>query len=176
MKGVMRFDKKRKHNPIYVVPYKILKRVSNVAYELEFSAKLALVHPVFHIWLLKKCVGDPASIVLLESVAVKDSLSYEDVPVKILNLQVRRLRNKEVASVKKCIAYPNSVLPIEGLDVQENPYYKEFMVQILDRQVKKLRIKEVASVKVLWKNHLVKGETWEAETAMKSLYPRLFVN
>ena len=36
----------------------------------------------------------------LESVAVKDSLSYEDVPVEILDRQVRRLRNKEVASVK----------------------------------------------------------------------------
>ncbi|XP_069147003.1 uncharacterized protein [Solanum lycopersicum] len=100
MKGVMRFDKKRKLNPRYVVPYKILKRVSHVAYELEFPAKLALVHPIFYIWLLKKCVGDPASVVLLESVVMKYSLSYEDVIVKILDLQVRRLRNKEVASVK----------------------------------------------------------------------------
>ena len=45
-------------------------------------------------------MGDPAFIVPLESVAVKDSLSYEDVPVEILDRQVRRLRNKEVASVK----------------------------------------------------------------------------
>ena len=36
----------------------------------------------------------------LDSVAVKDSLSYEDVPVEILDRQVRRLKNKEVASVK----------------------------------------------------------------------------
>ena len=63
-------------------------------------AKLAAVHSVFHISLLKKCVGDPTSIVPLESVAVKDSLSYEDVPVDILDLHVKRLRNKEVASVK----------------------------------------------------------------------------
>ena len=56
--------------------------------------------PVFHISLLKKCVGDPTSIVPLESLAVKDSLSYEDVLVEILDRQVRRLRNKEVASVK----------------------------------------------------------------------------
>ena len=45
-------------------------------------------------------MGDLASIVPLESAAVKDSLSYEDVPVEILDCQVRRLRNKEVASVK----------------------------------------------------------------------------
>ena len=47
-----------------------------------------------------KGVSDQASIVPLESVAVKDSLSYKDVPVYILDRQVRRLRNKEVASVK----------------------------------------------------------------------------
>ncbi|WMV25779.1 hypothetical protein MTR67_019164 [Solanum verrucosum] len=100
MKGVMRFGKKGKLSPRYVGPYRILKRIVKVAYELELPADLAAVHPVFHISLLKKCVGDPASIVPLESVAVKDSLSYEDVPVEILDRQVRRLRNKEVASVK----------------------------------------------------------------------------
>ena len=45
-------------------------------------------------------MSDSASIVPLESVAVKDILSYEDVPVEILDRQVRKLRNKEVASVK----------------------------------------------------------------------------
>ncbi|WMV18679.1 hypothetical protein MTR67_012064 [Solanum verrucosum] len=71
-----------------------------MAYELELLQDLAAVHPDFHISLLKKCVGDPASVVPLEIVAVKDSLSYEDVPIEILDRQVRRLRNKEVASVK----------------------------------------------------------------------------
>ncbi|WMV54949.1 hypothetical protein MTR67_048334 [Solanum verrucosum] len=100
MKGVMRFGKKGKLSPRYVGPYRILKKVGKVAYELELPADLAAVHPVFHISLLKKCVGDTASIVPLESVAVKDSLSYEDVPIEILDRQVRRLRNKKVASVK----------------------------------------------------------------------------
>ena len=71
-----------------------------MAYELELRAKLVAVDPVFHISLLKKCMGDSASIVLLENVTVKDSLSYEDAPVEILDCQVRRLRNKEGASVK----------------------------------------------------------------------------
>ncbi|KAH0644818.1 hypothetical protein KY284_032702 [Solanum tuberosum] len=73
MKGLMRFGKKRKLSPRYVGPYKILKR---------------------------KSVGDLASIVPLESVDVKDSLTYEDVLVEILDRQVQRLRNKEVTSVK----------------------------------------------------------------------------
>ena len=49
MKGVMRFGKKGKLSPRYVGPYKILKRVSKVAYELELTAELAAVHPIFHI-------------------------------------------------------------------------------------------------------------------------------
>ncbi|WMV24451.1 hypothetical protein MTR67_017836 [Solanum verrucosum] len=53
---------------------------------------LAAVHLVFHISLLKKCVGDPSSVVPLETVAVKDSLSYEDVPIEILDRRVRRFR------------------------------------------------------------------------------------
>ena len=40
-----------------------MKRIVKVAYELELLAKLAAVHTVFHIILLKKCVGDPASII-----------------------------------------------------------------------------------------------------------------
>ncbi|WMV38152.1 hypothetical protein MTR67_031537 [Solanum verrucosum] len=100
MKEVMRFGKKGKLSLRYVGCYKILKRIGKVAYELELLAELAAMHPVFHISLLNKCVGDPASVVPLESVAVKDSLLYEDVPIEILDRQDRRLRNKEVASVK----------------------------------------------------------------------------
>ncbi|XP_069143510.1 uncharacterized protein [Solanum lycopersicum] len=96
----MIFRNKGNINPRYVGPYKILKRVGKVAYELELPAELREVHPVFHISFSKKCVGDPDSGVPLESVAVKDSLSYENVQVVILHRHVRRLRNKEVASVK----------------------------------------------------------------------------
>ena len=53
LKGVMRFGKKGKLSPRYVGPYKILKRIEKVVYELEFPEKLAAVHPVFHISLLK---------------------------------------------------------------------------------------------------------------------------
>ncbi|XP_069148178.1 uncharacterized protein [Solanum lycopersicum] len=75
MKGVMIFGKKWKLNPISVGPYKILKKVSKMAYELDLQEKLATVHSVLHISLLMKCAGDPASVVPLESVAVRDSIS-----------------------------------------------------------------------------------------------------
>ena len=93
-KGVMRLGKKGKICPRYVGPKKIRKRVCKVSYELDFPVEFAAVCPIFYISLLKKCVSDLASIVPLESVAVKDNLSYEDVRVEILERQFRRLRNK----------------------------------------------------------------------------------
>ncbi|XP_070020221.1 uncharacterized protein [Nicotiana sylvestris] len=45
-------------------------------------------------------VGDLSSIVPVETIEVNKELSYEEVPVAILDRQVRKLRNKEIASVK----------------------------------------------------------------------------
>ncbi|WMV55123.1 hypothetical protein MTR67_048508 [Solanum verrucosum] len=100
MKDIMRFGKKGKLSHHYVGPYKILRRIGKVAYELDLPNELTLVHPVFHVSLLKKCVGDPTSIVPLEGLGVKKNLSYEEVPVEILDRQVKKLRNKEVVSIK----------------------------------------------------------------------------
>ncbi|XP_049357897.1 uncharacterized protein LOC125822529 [Solanum verrucosum] len=45
MKGVMRFGKKGKLSPRYIGPYKIIRRVVQVAYELELPQELSTVHP-----------------------------------------------------------------------------------------------------------------------------------
>ncbi|WMV41446.1 hypothetical protein MTR67_034831 [Solanum verrucosum] len=95
MKGVMRFVKKGKLSPWYIGPYKISKRIGNVAYELELSSELAAVHPVFHISMLKKCMGNPSLIILTENFGIKDSLSYEEIHVQILDRQVCKLRSEE---------------------------------------------------------------------------------
>ncbi|XP_069150337.1 uncharacterized protein [Solanum lycopersicum] len=71
-----------------------------VAYELALPAELAFVNPVFHVSLLKKCLGDPAMILHVEGLGVDEDLYYEEVPGEILDLQVKRLRNKEVPIVK----------------------------------------------------------------------------
>ena len=59
-----------------------------MSYEVELPVKLAVVHPFIPISLFKKCIGDVASIVTLETMAVKDNLSFKDVIVEILYRQV----------------------------------------------------------------------------------------
>ena len=50
--------------------------------------------------MLRKCVGDASRITPIEDIQVTRDLTYEEVPIAILDRQVRRLRNKEVVSVK----------------------------------------------------------------------------
>ncbi|WMV46220.1 hypothetical protein MTR67_039605 [Solanum verrucosum] len=92
---VMKFGKKGKLSPRYIDPYRISKRIGNVAYKLELPLELGGVHPVFHIYMFKKCMGDPSLIISTENIGIKDSLSYEEI-----YRQVRKLKNNEVASVK----------------------------------------------------------------------------
>ncbi|XP_075109176.1 uncharacterized protein LOC142180967 [Nicotiana tabacum] len=47
-----------------------------------------------------KCIGDPSRVIPIKDVQVTEDLSYEEVPVAILDRQVRKLRTKDVASVK----------------------------------------------------------------------------
>ncbi|KAH0652607.1 hypothetical protein KY289_030285 [Solanum tuberosum] len=121
VKGVIGFENKGELSPHFVGPYEILRRIDKAAYKLDLTNELSSVHSVFHVSVLKKCVGDPTSIVSLEGLEVKENLAYEEVPVEILDQQVKELKNKEVASVK-----------------------------------------------VLWRNHLVEGATWEAEADVMS--------
>ncbi|WMV42653.1 hypothetical protein MTR67_036038 [Solanum verrucosum] len=70
--------------------------------------------------------------------------------------------------LKKCIRDSATIIPLEGLGVDESLSYEEVPVEILFWQVKRLRNKEITSMKVLWRNHLVEGATWEAEAYIMS--------
>lgn len=93
------FDKKGKLSPRYVGSYVIRKQVGKVAYKLDLSFEITMVHLVFHVSVLRKFVVDPSSIMPLEEVGIEENLTYEEVSVEILDWQVKKLRNKEVSCV-----------------------------------------------------------------------------
>ena len=69
-KGISRFGKKGKLSPRYVGPFQITARVGLVAYQLALPPKLAFVHDVFHVSMLRKSEPDPTAIVQLEDVPI----------------------------------------------------------------------------------------------------------
>ena len=83
MKGVMRFGKKGNLSPRYVGPFEILERVGSVAYRVALPPTLSRLHNVFHVSMLRRYVTDPSHILSYEPLQVKETLSYEEVPVQI---------------------------------------------------------------------------------------------
>nr|XP_016493426.1 PREDICTED: uncharacterized protein LOC107812769 [Nicotiana tabacum] len=100
MKVVMRFGKKGKLSPRSIGPYRILKRIGEVAYKLELPASMTLVHHVVHVSMLWGYMPNHAHIISPEVVEINDSLFYEEEPVQILDRQVCRLRTKDLDSLK----------------------------------------------------------------------------
>ncbi|XP_004247260.1 uncharacterized protein [Solanum lycopersicum] len=101
MKGARKIGGKRKFSLRHDGPYEILQRAGEVDYELVLPTELASIHPFVHVSMLKKCFGDPASIMSVEGLRVDEDLSYEEVPFEILDRQVKRLRRKKVATMIK---------------------------------------------------------------------------
>jgi hypothetical protein len=100
MKGLTRFGKKRKLNPRYVKPFKILERVGPVAYRLALPPNLAGIHDVFHVSMLRKYVIDPSHVIKYEPLQLQEDLTYEEIPMKLLDRKVQELRTKSIPLVK----------------------------------------------------------------------------
>lgn len=81
----MRFGKKEKLSPRYVGPYKTLRQIGKVAYELNLPLELASIHSIFHVSMLRKRVGDPNAIIPLGNASIEENLTYEEVPIEILD-------------------------------------------------------------------------------------------
>nr|GFC59881.1 putative reverse transcriptase domain-containing protein [Tanacetum cinerariifolium] len=82
-KGVIRFGKRRKLNPRYIGPFKILAKVETVAYRLELLEQLSRVHSTFHVSKLKKCMIDEPLAIPLDEIQVDDKLNFIEELVEI---------------------------------------------------------------------------------------------
>ncbi|CAJ2661699.1 unnamed protein product [Trifolium pratense] len=98
--GIGRALKSRKLTSKFIGPYQILKRVGKVAYRIALPPSLANLHDVFHVSQLRKYVRDPSHVIESDDVQVRDDLTVETVPLRIESREVKRLRNKDIASVK----------------------------------------------------------------------------
>jgi len=100
MRSVKRFNMKGKLAPRYIRPFRILDRRGEVAYQLELPESLSGVHDVFHVSQLKKCLLVLEEQIPLEELAIKEDLTYEEYPVKILKVAERVARSRVIKMCK----------------------------------------------------------------------------
>ena len=78
-------DLERKASPRYVGPFEILEKVGQVAYRLALPPVLSKIHDVFHVLTLRKYIPHPSHVLKHISVPIQGNLTYEEVPIEILD-------------------------------------------------------------------------------------------
>jgi hypothetical protein len=100
MRGLKWFQVRGKHMPRFIGPFKILEWKGEGAYQLEFPAQLSVVHDVFHVSQLKKCLYVLEEQVPLEDLVTGEDLAYHEYPIKVLETSERVTRNKTIKMCK----------------------------------------------------------------------------
>nr|GEW30295.1 putative reverse transcriptase domain-containing protein [Tanacetum cinerariifolium] len=96
-------DKRR--NPLEfevgdMVLLKIVARVGHVAYTLELPKELKRIHSTFHVSNLKKCLAEGDIVVLMDEIQLDDKLHMIEEPVKVVDREVKRLKQSRIPIVK----------------------------------------------------------------------------
>nr|GFA13418.1 putative reverse transcriptase domain-containing protein [Tanacetum cinerariifolium] len=97
--------------PRYVGPFKVSERVRDVAYKRNLPEELSKVHNTFHVFDLKKCHADEPLAVPLDGLHLDDKLYFVEVPVEIMNREVKQLKQSRIPLVKKLCSAPILALP-----------------------------------------------------------------
>ncbi|GKD70872.1 hypothetical protein Tco_1324962, partial [Tanacetum coccineum] len=103
-KGVVRFGKRGKLNPRFVGPFKVIKRVGDVAYKLELPEELSRVHNTFYVSNLKKCHADEPLAVPLDGLHFDGKLQFVEEPIEITDQkEISTPLHQDCTVVKCCV-------------------------------------------------------------------------
>jgi hypothetical protein len=100
MKGVSRFGVKGTFAPRYIGPFPILERYGPVAYRLQLPETLSVVHNVFHVSQLNKCLRVPDRTTEVIDVALKPDLTYSEHIIRVLDQKDMITRRKTLKFYK----------------------------------------------------------------------------
>ncbi|GJR13031.1 retrovirus-related pol polyprotein from transposon TNT 1-94 [Tanacetum coccineum] len=94
-------DLKRKRWSLrFVGPFKVIKKVGDVAYKLELPEEPSRVHTTFHVSNLKECHADEPLSVSLDGLHFDDKLQFVKEPIEITDYEVKRLKRSRIPLVK----------------------------------------------------------------------------
>jgi hypothetical protein len=92
-------------HPRYIGPFKILHCRGAMSYKLELPPKMSEVHDVCHVSQLHKCLQPPNKPQVFKdidhnSIDLSHDLTYREIPVRILEEDVRLTRRRKIKMYK----------------------------------------------------------------------------
>jgi hypothetical protein len=100
IRGIKRFGVKGKLAPRYIGLYQIQARRGEVAYQLSIPESLSVMHDVFHVSHLKKCLRVLEEQLTTEDLEVQEDLTYIEKPTQILEIADRVTRRNTIRMCK----------------------------------------------------------------------------
>jgi hypothetical protein len=100
LRGMRRFKVEGKLSPRFIGPFRVFRRVGEMAYKLELPDNLSGEHNVFHMSQVKKCLRVPEKQLPIEELSVQGILAYTEYPTKIFDTSTRVTRNKVIKMCK----------------------------------------------------------------------------
>jgi len=95
-----RVMKSKKLTPRFIGPYQILRKIGLVAYQICLPSFFSNLHNVFHVSHLRKYIYDPTHVIRPYIVQLKNNLTFDTMPVQIMDKKVKELRGKQIPPVK----------------------------------------------------------------------------
>ncbi|WVY99024.1 hypothetical protein V8G54_031175 [Vigna mungo] len=133
--GVGRAIKAKKLSPKFLGPYEILRRIG----------PLANLHNVFHVSQLRKYIPDPTHVLEVDDIQVREDLTIEAGPVRVLEAQTKNLRGKKIRTVKVLWNEKTQEMTWELEEIMKNEYPHFVRIEIkkseslLSREERNLR-------------------------------------
>jgi hypothetical protein len=100
MKGMTRFGVKGKLAPRYIGSFPIIEQCGPVAYRLQLPETLSVVHNLFHVSQLKKCLRVLDRSIDVVDVTLEPYLTYLEHPIRVLDQKDRITRRRTLKFYK----------------------------------------------------------------------------
>jgi len=92
--------KSKKFTPRFIGPYQILRKIGLVAYQTCLPHFLSNLHNVFHVSQLRKYIYDPSHVIRLDTVQLKNNLTFDAMFVQIMDKKFKELGGRQIPLVK----------------------------------------------------------------------------
>ena len=133
-KGRARVSGRRKLDPRYLGPFRIIERVGAVAYKLELPPAMDAFHNVFHVSQLRKCLSDQDIVLPEIPTDLGKNLTLETRPVLIVDRTEKTTRKKTIPMIKVVWEYNGKDVITWETEARMKAEYPEWYDQVVPEE------------------------------------------